>query len=95
MTCLVAVLVQTGFLNASPVVAAGWGGYSHAWENSGTYDGMSNFRNDVAVSGLPATGCSSGPYTGDPVYQTMWYALNPGTNYFELGTGHQCQDQYR
>ena len=67
--------------------------YSHAWESSSTYQGMDNNRVDQAVAGLPNANCSS-PYGATVVYETMWYQTSPGNN-FELGTGHQCQDQYR
>ena len=87
-----AVLFLTAVLS-SQATAASFHGYSHAWESSGNYAGISNTRIDRAVGGLPSDGCSQ-PYSGTPVYETMWLQYSPGNNY-ELGTGHQCGDQYR
>jgi hypothetical protein len=64
-------------------------------ESSGSpnYTAVRMWRQDKPVAGLPLTGCSQ-PLTGSPLYQTMWLKLNGGTT-LELGTGHQCGDQYR
>lgn len=77
------------------VSAASFHQYSHAWENTGgNYTGMQVTRIDRAVTGQPSTGCSA-PISGSPVYQTQWFKLPGSGNYYELGTGHQCNDTYR
>jgi hypothetical protein len=84
-----------GMVIPTPVQAAGFHGYSHAWEiTGGNFTGMQVYRLDKAVTSQPSTGCS-GHFQGSPVYQTMWLVL-PGTgNFYELGTGHQCNDTFR
>jgi hypothetical protein len=78
----------------APVRAASFHHYSHAWENTGgNFTGMQVTRIDRAVTGLPSLGCSA-PYQGNPVYQTQWFKLPGSGNYYELGTGHQCNDNY-
>ncbi len=88
-----AVLIAA--IRAPSVSAAGFHQYAHAWDNSAgstAYTGLSVYRPDVTISGIPSDGCSS-PITGTPVYQTEWlYALSPA--YLELGTGHQCGDSF-
>lgn len=61
---------------------------------SGTnvYTGSNQVRDDVSITYIPSTGCS-GPYAGDPVYQSQW-VVN-GSNWLEEGTGHQCNDTFR
>ena len=77
----------------TPVLAAGFHAYSHAWENSSGLTGASVVRLDKAVSGLPNDGCS-GPYGPHPVYQPLWVEWVSGSSWYELGTGHQCSGTY-
>jgi hypothetical protein len=98
--CVSLAVVLAGFLIGMPSAHADYGfhGYSKFWEASpygpSRYSGISVYRNDVAISNIPNTGCL-GPIEGDPVYQTEWILLNTAqTNWVELGTGHQCQDHY-
>lgn len=96
-TALAVVALTLGFVmfDATPVAADSSSNYSHAWENTGgNFQGMSNYRTDRAVSGLPSNYCSS-PYGYDVVYQPMWFAVAGSGNNFELGTGQQCNDTYR
>jgi hypothetical protein len=95
---VLAILVQLGSWMIPGRVAAdnGFHQYSHAWENtSGWYTAFQLSRYDVNVLYQPSTGCGS-PWSGDPIYQTMWLYLNSGSNaqVLELGTGHQCNSTY-
>jgi hypothetical protein len=87
-----------GFLMTLPLSAsaAGFHGYSQAFERTGGsgFTGLRNYRKDQAVSGLPSSGCST-PFIA-PVYQTQWVILTADAlNWMEIGTGHQCNDNYR
>lgn len=77
-------------------VASAFHQHSIARENTGSgFTGVQVTRVDKAVTGQPSDGCD-GPYRGSPVYQTQWVILNSaGTTWRELGTGHQCNDNYR
>lgn len=93
----VAVIAGT----ALPLLAAGsafaFHGYSEGREQSyvNSYTGLFVERRDVAVNNQAATGCSA-PYSGNPVYQTQWVLITSNAyNWIELGTGHQCDNQYR
>jgi hypothetical protein len=69
--------------------------YATGHETTGTgFTGVSTYRRDQAVTGQAADGCSQ-PFTGHPVYQTMWVRLDSQLNWRELGTGHQCGDSFR
>lgn len=70
--------------------------YSTAGESSGVgFTGVKVTRFDVSISGIPNDGCQS-PYTGSPVYQTQWVLMTAdATKWVEIGTGHQCGDNYR
>jgi hypothetical protein len=72
--------------------------FSTAIEDTGsaTFTGVKEYRVDKAVTGIPLNGCTQ-PHTGTPVYQTMWVQVHGGltAEWFELGTGHQCNDTYR
>jgi hypothetical protein len=71
--------------------------YSIGRENTGSgFTGAHTWRLDRPVSGLPNTGCSFA-YTGNPVYQPIW-ATDPSPSHLswrEVGTGHQCGDNFR
>lgn len=71
------------------VAAEAFHEHSYAGDSSaGAYTGLSTWREEGSFS-LPTGGnnCTS-PYSPYPVYQTMWLLFN-GTNWLELGTGHQ------
>lgn len=90
---LVAALVAYSMVLALSATGAAFHEYSIGYENTGSgFTGIQVTRTDRAVTGQPSTGCSS-PYTGSPVYQTQW--VGGGSNWRELGTGHQCNDTYR
>jgi len=92
-----AVLIGSQLLAPSPVAAASFHQYSHAWDTgAGSYSGLSVYRVDQAISGIPSDGCG-GPIQGSPVYQTQWLWLVSGSaiGNVELGTGHQCNDTLR
>jgi hypothetical protein len=75
----------------------GFHGYSAAYELSlsGQYTGVQTTRIDQYIFSQPATGCTQN-FAGDPVFQSEWILITPdAANWLEIGTGHQCNDQYR
>lgn len=90
------ILLAASFLGLpTPATASdGFHQYSVASERSlgSTYRGVRLFREDMKPGGVPADGCTQ-PFTGHPVYQTMWVIVSGG--WVEGGTGHQCESTYR
>ena len=57
------------------------------------YTGISVERIDAFVD-VPPDGCN-GPYQGHPIYQSEWVGALNGSDWLELGTGHQCSNSYQ
>lgn len=92
---LVAPFFATGHAMAS---ASNHHYYSVAFETTnGGFTGVSDTRVDMSVT-VPPDGCQAllGPHA---MYQSMWIAdgaAHAGMNdWLELGTGHQCADNWR
>lgn len=98
VTTAVATLfaLRVGVMAPATATAADFHGYSVAGEVTGDgFTGVSVRRIDQSISGIPSVSCSS-PFGIDPVYQAQWvYASADQQSWKELGTGHQCNDQYR
>jgi hypothetical protein len=94
-------------LSASAVVAAGspppvalaqpapFHQYTVAFETNTSYQGVHSVYGEQIIGGIPSTGCSL-EFTGNPIYQTNWVIFDEqATNWVELGSGHQCNNQFR
>ncbi|GAB2770469.1 hypothetical protein GCM10027020_24460 [Nocardioides salsibiostraticola] len=95
--CVGAFATASALLVAVPASeAAGFHKYSIGKEwTFNNYTGLSVDRPDRGVTNQASTGCSS-HYSGNPLYQTQWVIVSSSvTNWLELGTAHQCNDNKR
>lgn len=96
ITVLVAALASFWLMPAHSAFAQGqWHGYSAAYEASGSgFIGVRQYRPNRLPTNIPATGCST-PIAGSPVYQTQWVQDSDAQDWVEIGTGHQCNREFR
>jgi hypothetical protein len=64
--------------------------YIEEWSAPYAYTGLYTRRMETVVSGGWPAPCSAVPYSYQPVYFTQWVSINPGIDWLEIGTGHQC-----
>jgi hypothetical protein len=69
--------------------------YMQEWSSPYAYTGLYARRPETPVSGSPYSGCSTVPYSYQPVYFTQWVSINPGVDWLEIGTGHQCSNDMK
>lgn len=82
-----------GFLVQSSAPPPAWAQAFHAYgyaenNNASNYTGVAQVRYDSPVDIPGTTNCQT--YFLNPMYQTQW-AIHGTGNWFELGTGHQCE----